>query len=114
MKRSYFICFFLCLTTFAAHPSRAQEKVLYNFQGGPHGANPEGKLTSHNGKFYGVTSAGGKGLGTVFKLSPNSDGSWNENVLHDFCSRPKCADGSTPTYGYVIFDSVGNMYGTTW
>jgi uncharacterized repeat protein (TIGR03803 family) len=115
MKRGCFICLFLCLTTFAAHPSHAQEAVLYNFQGGSDGANPEGKLTLYNGKFYGVTSAGGtKGSGTVFELSPNSVGGWNETVLHNFCSRKSCADGSTPSYSYVIFDSMGNMYGTTW
>lgn len=110
-----FICLFLCLATFTAHPAHAQEIVLYNFQGSPDGANPQGKLTPHKGSFYGVTTAGGTGgLGTVFELTPNGVGGWNENVLYSFCSLPSCADGSTPTYAYVIFDRLGNMYGTTW
>ena len=109
------ICLFPCLTTVAAHPAHAQEVVLYNFQGSPDGANPEGNLTSYNGKLYGVTAAGGAGkAGTVFELSPNGVGGWNEAVLYNFCSRPNCTDGSTPTYAYVTFDSRGNMYGTTW
>jgi uncharacterized repeat protein (TIGR03803 family) len=116
MKPIHFICLFLCLTTFAAHPAHAQtQTVLYNFQGSPDGANPEGNLTSYNGNFYGVTNAGGIGKsGTVFELTPNGAGGWNESVLYNFCSLSGCADGSAPTYGYVIFDSLGNMYGTTW
>jgi len=105
------------LTTFTARPAHTQtETVLYEFQGSPDGAIPEGSLTSYNGNFYGVTSAGGTGeSGTVFELSPNSAGGWNEAVLYSFCSLPSCADGSSPTYGaFVIFDGLGNMYGTTW
>jgi uncharacterized repeat protein (TIGR03803 family) len=117
MNRIHFICLFLCLTTFAARAAHAQtETILYNFQGSPDGANPEGNLTSYNGNFYGVTSAGGTaGSGTVFELTPNGAGGWNEAVLYNFCSLASCADGSSPTYGAnVIFDSLGNMYGITW
>lgn len=116
MKRIRCICLFLSLNAFAAWCAHAQtETVLYTFQGSPDGANPQGKLTSYKGNFYGVTAAGGTGgAGTVFELSPDGVGGWNEAVLHNFCSRPNCADGSTPTYAYVIFDSLGNMYGTTW
>lgn len=117
MKTIYVICIwlFLCLTTLAAHRADAQEIALYNFLGIPDGANPEGSLTSYNGKLYGVTAAGGTAnAGTVFELSPNGAGGWNEAVLYNFCSRANCTDGSTPTYAYVTFDSRGNMYGTTW
>jgi uncharacterized repeat protein (TIGR03803 family) len=37
----------------------------------------------------------------------------NEKVLHNFCSRHRCADGSKPYYSTLIFDSAGNLYGTT-
>ena len=46
--------------------------------------------------------------GTVFKLTPNGDGSWTENVLHSFGD----GDGEGPFAG-VIFDAAGNLYGTT-
>jgi hypothetical protein len=48
------------------------------------------------------------GGGTVFKLTPNADGSWTENILHDFANRP-----STNPFAGVIFDGAGNLYGTT-
>jgi uncharacterized repeat protein (TIGR03803 family) len=43
----------------------------------------------------------------VFELSP-SGGTWSETILHAFIG----TDGSTPTAG-VVFDSKGNLYGTT-
>jgi isoaspartyl peptidase/L-asparaginase-like protein (Ntn-hydrolase superfamily) len=38
-----------------------------------------------------------------------SGGGWTEQILHTFTSVP---DGGGP-YGGVIFDSGGNLYGTT-
>lgn len=116
MKRMNFICIFLFLITFGTHPSRAQTYTpLYTFQGSPDGADPQGGLSSYGGNLYGVTAAGGTGgAGTVFELSPNGVGGWNESVLYNFCSLPSCADGSTPSFANVIFDSPGNMYGTAW
>ena len=46
--------------------------------------------------------------GTVFKLTPNSDGSWTESVLHSFNG----SDGRESHAG-LIFDAAGNLYGTT-
>ena len=45
----------------------------------------------------------------VFQLTPNSDGSWTQNVLHSFQDR---VGGAGPLAG-VIFDQAGNLYGTT-
>jgi uncharacterized repeat protein (TIGR03803 family) len=65
------------------------------------------------GNLYGTTVYGGAyGGGVVFKLAPNADGSWTESVLHSFCSLTKCADGSFPSAS-LIFDTAGNLYGTT-
>jgi uncharacterized repeat protein (TIGR03803 family) len=36
-----------------------------------------------------------------------------ETVLYNFCSLANCADGSGPYLGNLIFDSAGNLYGTT-
>jgi len=104
------------LLLMAARPAQAQtESVLYNFTDSPDGANPESRLTFHGGNLYGTTYSGGLGSGTVFELSPNGSGGWTEAVLYNFCSAlPSCADGSNPTYSHVIFDSLGNLYGTAY
>lgn len=68
-------------------------------------------IFDHAGNLYGTTSAGGLGLnGTVFELSLNSDGSWKQTTLYDFGSVPN--DGNDPVSG-LVFDSAGNLYGTT-
>lgn len=98
----------------AALPAHAQtETVLYNFTGGSDGGYPSSRLTPDGkGNFFGTTE-GGSGDGTVFELSPNGSGGWNETTLYAFCSAPNCTDGASPTYSYILFDTVGNLYGTT-
>jgi uncharacterized repeat protein (TIGR03803 family) len=64
------------------------------------------------GNLYGVTQFGGTlNQGTVFELSPPSSpgGAWIETVLYSFQGMP--ADGAQPVAG-LVFDSVGNLYGT--
>ncbi len=102
------------LVLIGALPAQAQtETVLHNFAGDPDGAYPISNLTSDGaGNFYGTTMGGGLGYGTIFELSPNGSGGWNETVLYSFCSAPNCADGANPYYSPVIFDRVGNLYGT--
>jgi uncharacterized repeat protein (TIGR03803 family) len=101
------------LLPMAARPAQAQtETVLYNFTGFSDGGTPNSRLTSDGaGNFYGTTYSGGLGYGTVFQLSPNGSGGWNETVLHTFTGG---ADGALPTYSYVIFDNLGNLYGTAF
>jgi len=99
----------------AALPAQAQpETVLYNFTGGSDSGYPMSRLTSDGaGNFYGTTAGGdgAGGFGTVFELSPNGSGGWNETVLYSFTGG---ADGSHPWYSPVILDSAGNLYGTTY
>jgi len=84
--------------------------TLYSFDGldGTHPYN--GYLVfDAAGNIYGTTSAGGGHVkGTVFKLT-RSGGSWTESVLYSFTGGD---DGGTPING-VVFDSAGNLYGTT-
>jgi uncharacterized repeat protein (TIGR03803 family) len=93
------------------------EKVLHQFKGGAWGS-PGGVIFDQAGNLYGTTVTGGNltichgysilGCGVVFKLAPNSNGGWNETVLHTFMDHP----GAFP-YGLPIFDAAGNLYGTT-
>jgi uncharacterized repeat protein (TIGR03803 family) len=73
-----------------------------------------------NGGIYGSTGVGGQctsspyGCGTIFDLAPPtwapaSFDSWSESVLHTFTGN----DDGGPYPSNLIFDSAGNMYGTT-
>jgi uncharacterized repeat protein (TIGR03803 family) len=91
------------------------ETTLYSFctTGGESctdGAHPTSRLTfDGKGNLFGTTSYGGQGYGTVFELSPNGNSGWNETVLYTFTGG---ADGANPYLSYVLFDKVGNIYGT--
>jgi len=68
-------------------------------------------LKDSAGNLYGMTSAGGAhNLGTVYRLSPTSTGSFNETILYSFKGGP--ADGGFPQ-GSLVRDSAGNLYGVT-
>jgi uncharacterized repeat protein (TIGR03803 family) len=86
------------------------EAVLYSFQGGTDGAHPlRGVAFDGNGDLYGTTEDGGTaGAGTVFKLTPNPDGSWTESVLYSFSG----GGDASPPFGPVTLDKAGNLYGT--
>jgi len=115
-------CGSACGTVFKLTPGangKWTESVLYSFVGGVDGAGPVGGLVfDQAGNLYGTTQRGGNhsfvcstaGCGTVFKLSPNSGGSWTETQLYQF-TRMK-GDGSWPMAG-LVFDQAGNLYGTT-
>lgn len=87
--------------------------TLYAFPGcGQCG--PSDKLSMDSaGSLYGTTiQDGAYGLGSVFKLTPSNDG-WNYTSLHDFCAGGyPCSDGSRPVSN-LVFDAMGNLYGTT-
>jgi len=119
------------------------EKVIYSFSAGTGGGfYPDGGVISDAaGNLYGVTQNGGTaGSGTVFQLSPDGAGGWRESVLYSFTgSRNSGPDGAAPLGGLVfdkarqsvrhdiprrrataatrcralIWDSAGNLYGTT-
>ena len=84
---------------------------MYQFKGGKDGAYPRARLIFDSaGNLYGTTgNVTSYGYGVVFKLVPNSDGSWTKHTLHQFTGGK---DGANPDGG-LIFDSAGNLYGTT-
>jgi uncharacterized repeat protein (TIGR03803 family) len=108
-------------TIFELSPSSSgtwTKTTLYSFLGST-GSRPEGALIFDSaGNLYGTTQNGGDlacgygaGCGTVLELSPNGSGGWSESVLHSFTGA--FGEGKYPWYAGVIFDSAGNLYGTT-
>jgi len=96
------------------------ETVLYSFDRvGDIGADSEGPVTfDGSGNLYGTTGAGGDlncqggfGCGVVFELLPpvQKGGAWTYATLYAFQGGN---DGAIPS-GYMVFDSEGNLYGTT-
>lgn len=72
-----------------------------------------GVIVGGTNLLYGVTEQGGAfGRGTVFQLAKDSGGAWVESVLHSFCAKAGCPDGSTPSSALVA-DGGGTLYGTT-
>jgi uncharacterized repeat protein (TIGR03803 family) len=89
------------------------EVLLHEFGSGLDGLEPTaGLVFDTQGNLFGTTSFGGEhGDGSVFQLTPNSDGTWAESILYSFQGEGQ-GDGSTPLASLVIDDS-GNLYGTT-
>jgi len=93
------------------------ETTIHTFTAGKDGANPAGAnlVFDASGNLWGTTPSGGKGCnhnlcGVVYKLSPQSGGTWTETIVHPFES---ASDGSEPGAG-LFLDSSGNLYGTTY
>jgi uncharacterized repeat protein (TIGR03803 family) len=90
------------------------EKILHSFNdSGKDGYYPyAGLIFDDSGNLYGTTQDGGaRTLGTVFELTPKAGGGWTEKVLYSFGSHR--GDGYAPYASRLIFDTSGNLYGTT-
>jgi uncharacterized repeat protein (TIGR03803 family) len=129
-NKTLFLLIVACAVVFGflatASPAYAasSQKVLYSFCSAKNcidGVQPYAPVVfDHAGNLYGTTGfgganksgCGGVGCGTVFELTPGSNGKWSEKVLYSFCSASNCADGAQPSAG-VTFDAAGNLYGTT-
>jgi len=76
--------------------------ILYNFTGGLDGTNPSsGVILDKKGRLFGAAS------NAVFMLTPQSDGTWQESVLHNFTG----PDGFLANSPLTLFK--GALYGTT-
>lgn len=104
------IVFELSPTTGGAY----SEKILHTFSdNGIDGFAPRGGLTLDSaGNLYGTTYYGGAYInGSVFELKHTASGSWGEKILSSFYEfsfgpqNPSCT---------LIFDTAGNLYGTTY
>jgi uncharacterized repeat protein (TIGR03803 family) len=84
--------------------------TLYSFAstGGANGFYPTGLTQATDGNFYGTTSGGALGYGTVFKMTPAG----TLALLYSFCGQANCTDGSYPNAA-LVQASDGNFYGTT-
>ncbi len=99
----------------AASPAAAQKEwLVHSFPAdGSQGNNPVGNLVADGaGNLYGTTTYGGAhNYGTVYELvrpvPPKT--AWTWTMLYSFTGG---ADGAHPEAG-LVFDSVGNLYGTT-
>jgi hypothetical protein len=85
-------------------------KLIHVFKDGDDGAQPgAGMIPDGRGFLYGGAEGGAKGGGVVFKLAMSGGGRWGETILYGFSSN---------SYGYgpatSLFDSRGNVYGTTY
>jgi uncharacterized repeat protein (TIGR03803 family) len=111
------LAIFAAVLTFtgSAMAAGSTESVLHRFRGGKDGSAPFAGLIADNaGNLYGTTADGGAGscqggCGTVFELSSAAGGRWTETVLYSFTGG---SDGAFPEGG-LIFDTAGNLYGTT-
>ncbi len=107
------VCSTGCGTVFKlTHASSGwTENVLYAFTGAADGASPYAGLASDSaGNLYGTAYA--LALLQAASSSSSSPGSsgWTENVLHAF----RGAHDGKYSYGDIILDAAGNLYGTAF
>ena len=93
------------------------EQTIFSFgtgSGAAAGSGPNGLIfDTSKTNLYGTTSAGGSnGAGVVYKLSPKTGGGWTQTVLYSFGTNG-ANDGNEPL-GTLVFDTSGNLYGTTF
>jgi uncharacterized repeat protein (TIGR03803 family) len=100
----------LCACALISQAAANSFKTLFSFNGA-NGTWPTDTLTADaQGNLYGTANQGGThNLGIVFELTPTAQGPWKETILHSFAGG---SDGLVPWAG-VVFDSDGNIYGTT-
>lgn len=90
-----------------------QEKVLHSFVPGRKDgyADEGGVIFDTAGNLYGATNSGGDhNQGTIFRLTPGSNGTWTESLIYSFADQNN-GDARNPGSGLVL--SNGVIFGTT-
>jgi uncharacterized repeat protein (TIGR03803 family) len=85
-------------------------QTVIHFFTGTDGYGPGAGLTFDKaGNLYGMTAVGGaNGLGVIYQLRPQPDGTWRLRVIHNFTGGK---DGSSGSAGRLLLDNAGNLYG---
>lgn len=92
---------------------RWKETQLYTFPHCPEGCAPSGTMVFDKaGNLYGtanggIAACGGYYCGTIFKMTPQKNGTWKYSVVYKFHG----TDGDGPIA--VILDGNGHLFGTT-
>ena len=90
---------------------RWTEHVIHTFDFGTGSAPVGGLVFDRRGDLFGTTQGGGaNGAGMVFGLQRSKGDIWTARVLHSFTGG---TDGAFPYAERLIFDQIGNLYGTT-
>src|SRR5437867_1656132 len=84
------------------------QTVIHAFTGGDDGSGPGARVTvDQAGNVYGMAPTGGAyGLGTIYKIHQEQNGTWNLRVIHAFTGG---ADGATGSAGRMILRH-GHLY----
>ena len=84
--------------------------TIYAFPGATGPYYPEALVMDPAGNIYGANNGGRltNVYGEIYKLSPNGQGGWTYSTIYQFHG----SDGRFPQ-GSLLFDSAGNLYGTT-
>jgi uncharacterized repeat protein (TIGR03803 family) len=86
----------LCVLLFSMFAAAGKTVLLYSFQGGSDGEQPNtGLLMDQTGNLYGTTSS------TTFEVSPDGHGGWTETIL---------AEGNQLGVAPLL-DTKGNLFG---
>ena len=107
-----FAPFLLLVLVGAAQAASPNGGTIHRFQGASDGSYPEfGLVADQAGNLYGTTESGDcNGCGVVFELvRPAPGGTWTKTSLYRFL----CENDGCDPFGSLIFDQVGNLYGTT-
>jgi len=117
MRVKALVLFVVTLAFAASAWAAGTETVLYNFCSSTScvdGNVPYGSLIadSSGNHLFGTTYYGGSNnLGEVYELT-KSGSTWTETVIHSFLGQSN-SDGANP-FGGLVFDTAGNIYGTTY
>jgi len=108
-----------CGTVFKLTPGAKGEwkkTLIYSPDGSAGGGLFGGVVFDKAGNLYGTTTFYGiasqnclAGCGSVFKLTPGTEGQWTATTLYEFRGT---TDGGEP-FGRLLLDKAGNIFGTT-